>query len=64
MTDTKHSQAAVVIERTFDAPVDLIWRMWTEPGRFKKASASGGQNNASTSSDRIANTCASVKRSG
>ena len=36
MTDPKHSQDAVMIERTFDAPVDLIWRMWTEPGRFKE----------------------------
>ncbi len=26
---------AVVIERTFDAPVDLIWQMWTEPDHFK-----------------------------
>lgn len=25
---------AVVIERTFDAPVDLLWRMWTEPEHF------------------------------
>ncbi|MCP4288825.1 MAG: SRPBCC domain-containing protein [Gammaproteobacteria bacterium] len=26
---------AVVIERTFDAPVDLIWKMWTDPEHFK-----------------------------
>ena len=26
---------AVVIERSFDAPVDLIWRMWTDPEHFK-----------------------------
>ena len=25
----------VVIERTFDAPTDFIWRMWTDPERFK-----------------------------
>lgn len=25
---------AVVIERVFDAPVDVIWRMWTDPGHF------------------------------
>ena len=31
----KASQDAVVIERTFDAPVDLIWQMWTDPERFK-----------------------------
>jgi uncharacterized protein YndB with AHSA1/START domain len=27
---------AVVIERTFDAGVDLIWQMWTDPEHFKK----------------------------
>ena len=26
---------AVVIERSFDAPVSLIWQMWTVPERFK-----------------------------
>jgi uncharacterized protein YndB with AHSA1/START domain len=26
---------AVVIERTFDAPVELVWRMWTDPEHFK-----------------------------
>ncbi len=30
MTDTKHVQ----IERTFDAPIDLIWEMWTEAEHF------------------------------
>ncbi len=30
MTDTKDLQ----IERTFDAPIDLIWAMWTEPEHF------------------------------
>jgi Helix-turn-helix domain len=25
----------VVIERSFDAPADLIWRMWTDPEHFK-----------------------------
>lgn len=29
------TQGAVVIERDFDAPVDLIWQMWTEPDHFK-----------------------------
>jgi uncharacterized protein YndB with AHSA1/START domain len=28
-------QDSVVIERTFDAPIDLVWRMWTEPEHFK-----------------------------
>jgi uncharacterized protein YndB with AHSA1/START domain len=26
---------AVVIERTFDAPVNLVWKMWTDPEHFK-----------------------------
>ncbi len=30
MTDTKH----VHMERTFDAPIDLIWAMWTEADHF------------------------------
>src|SRR5438477_7578788 len=34
MTDTSDSQDAVTIERTFDAPVDVIWQMWTEPEHF------------------------------
>jgi uncharacterized protein YndB with AHSA1/START domain len=35
MTDGNASQEAVVIERSFDAPPDLIWQMWTEPEHFK-----------------------------
>ena len=35
MTDDKTPTDAVVIERSFDAPVDLIWKMWTEPEHFK-----------------------------
>ena len=35
MTDNNVSQDAVVIERSFDAPVDLIWKMWTDPEHFK-----------------------------
>ena len=35
MTDKKDLQDAVVIERFFDAPVNLIWQMWTVPERFK-----------------------------
>lgn len=30
------TQNAVVIERDVDAPVDLIWQMWTEPDHFKE----------------------------
>lgn len=29
------SNDAVVIERSFDAPVDLVWQMWTDPRHFK-----------------------------
>jgi uncharacterized protein YndB with AHSA1/START domain len=35
MTDNDVSQDAVVIERSFDAPVELIWQMWTDPEHFK-----------------------------
>jgi uncharacterized protein YndB with AHSA1/START domain len=35
MTDNQSSQDAVVIERSFDAPVDLVWQMWTDPEHFK-----------------------------
>ena len=35
MTNDNGSQDAVVIERRFDAPVDLIWQMWTDPEHFK-----------------------------
>lgn len=35
MTDSTASQAAVVIERTLDAPIALVWQMWTEPEHFK-----------------------------
>ena len=33
MTDTPGTQS-VVIERTLDAPVDLVWQMWTEAEHF------------------------------
>ena len=33
---------AVVIERSFDAPVELIWRMWTEPEHFRAWYGPGG----------------------
>lgn len=31
MTESKD----VVIERTLDAPVELVWQMWTDPEHFK-----------------------------
>jgi uncharacterized protein YndB with AHSA1/START domain len=36
MTNSSVSEDAVVIERTFDAPIDLIWQMWTDPEHFKQ----------------------------
>jgi uncharacterized protein YndB with AHSA1/START domain len=34
MADDNGVQDAVVIERTFEAPVDLVWQMWTDPEHF------------------------------
>ncbi len=36
MIDENAPPDAVVIERTFDAPVDVIWEMWTDPEHFKQ----------------------------
>ncbi len=36
MTDSSGSKDEVVIERRFDAPVDLIWLLWTNPDHFKE----------------------------
>jgi len=35
MSSNTRSRDAIVIERTFDAPVDLIWQMWTQPAHFQ-----------------------------
>lgn len=35
MNNPKRPEDAVVIERGFDAPVDLVWQMWTDPDDFK-----------------------------
>jgi uncharacterized protein YndB with AHSA1/START domain len=34
MADDSGSPNTVVIERTFEASADLVWRMWTEPEHF------------------------------
>jgi uncharacterized protein YndB with AHSA1/START domain len=34
MTDDNETTKSVRIERTFDAPCDLLWRMWTEAEHF------------------------------
>lgn len=36
MSEKTKSKNAVVIDRTLDAPVDLVWRMWTDSEHFKK----------------------------
>jgi uncharacterized protein YndB with AHSA1/START domain len=36
MNDSTSSKDAVVLERIFDAPVAVIWQMWTHPEHFKK----------------------------
>jgi uncharacterized protein YndB with AHSA1/START domain len=36
MTDSNDAEDAVVIERSFSAPVDLVWQMWTDPEHFKE----------------------------
>ena len=36
MSDSTINEDAVVIERTFEAAVDLIWQMWTDPEHFKQ----------------------------
>jgi uncharacterized protein YndB with AHSA1/START domain len=35
MSDSTISKDAVVIERTFEAAVDFIWQLWTQPEHFK-----------------------------
>jgi uncharacterized protein YndB with AHSA1/START domain len=42
MTEDRDSQDAVVIERTFAAPVELIWQMWTDPELFREWYGPGG----------------------
>ena len=36
MSESTMTNDAVVIERTFDAPVEFIWQLWTEAEQFKK----------------------------
>jgi uncharacterized protein YndB with AHSA1/START domain len=35
MNDSTSSKDSVVIERTFEKGIDLIWQMWTQPEHFK-----------------------------
>jgi uncharacterized protein YndB with AHSA1/START domain len=41
MTDAD-AQNQVVLERSFDAPIDLVWKMWTDPDHFKAWYGPGG----------------------
>ncbi len=36
MNESTISKEAVVIERIFDAAVDLVWQMWSDPDHFTK----------------------------
>ena len=42
MTTTKTDTRVLRIERVFDAPVDLVWRCWTEKEHLDKWSAPNG----------------------
>src|SRR5579863_4767115 len=35
MSDKTISKDVIVVERTFDAPLALIWQLWTQPELFK-----------------------------
>ena len=34
MTDDTGPENAVVLERTMEAPADLVWQMWTDSSHF------------------------------
>jgi uncharacterized protein YndB with AHSA1/START domain len=36
MSNTPAPGEAIVIERVFDAPVELVWQLWTQPEHFKQ----------------------------
>src|SRR5258705_7812012 len=40
--NTKSTDRTLTITRVFDAPVDLVWRCWTEDAHLKKWSAPRG----------------------
>ena len=35
MTDSNGAHDSMVLERSFDASVELVWQMWTDPEHFK-----------------------------
>ena len=42
MDDSPVSKSEIVIERTFDVPIEFVWKMWTEPEHFKNWYGPGG----------------------
>ena len=49
MVDSSTYQESVVLERVFDAPIELVWKMWTDPaglhggdGRRKRPASLAG----------------------
>jgi uncharacterized protein YndB with AHSA1/START domain len=36
MSDNSRLNEAIMIERIFDAPVDVVWKLWTQPDLFKQ----------------------------
>lgn len=42
MADHTVSQDVLIIERSFDVPVDVVWLMWTDPDHFKQWYGPGG----------------------
>ena len=36
MSDSISSKEGIVIERTFDAPIDFVWQLWTQAEHFEK----------------------------
>jgi uncharacterized protein YndB with AHSA1/START domain len=35
MVDSGTYQESAMLERVFDAPIELVWKMWTDPASFK-----------------------------
>lgn len=35
MTERNDAHDSMVLERSFDASVELVWQMWTDPEHFK-----------------------------
>jgi uncharacterized protein YndB with AHSA1/START domain len=35
VTNSNEPANSVIVERSLDAPIDLVWKMWTDPEHFK-----------------------------